>query len=286
MSLFRRKRTNQESGTPTPQSASTETGPTRRLPPHLQRLLDDQAHRQPPASARDREAKRQELLYDIEQGELATQPDNPWSERAGLLGEALEQIEADIAEVRNHPPSPYAPFPPTPVTGIRVSGDDAKSVSVTIGKQEFTWTEVLDWSERGHQLAAPELVLQAGDVGSIDLASIPAELRGSARHHLADSLAVFAADMRDRALEHEEIPGQLTLADFARPCSACGGWTDWRGRCDACAARKGREHQLLQERTRLLDERAAQAEERHRLIERLPLARRRLADFDARSGLR
>ncbi|HYJ13121.1 MAG TPA: hypothetical protein VEW66_06000, partial [Thermomicrobiales bacterium] len=59
------------------------------------------------------------------------------------------------------------------------------------------------------------------------------------------------------------------------------GWTDWRGTCQACAQRQASLASLRREATRLLDERTVEAEERHKLIDGLPLARRRLRDVDA-----
>jgi hypothetical protein len=56
---------------------------------------------------------------------------------------------------------------------------------------------------------------------------------------------------------------------------------DYRGRCQACARRKMRLQELFQERGRLLNERAAEIEEQHRMAEGLPLARRRLRDIEA-----
>lgn len=80
-------------------------------------------------------------------------------------------------------------------------------------------------------------------------------------------------------LDGEPLPERITLEELAKPCPKCGGWTDWRGICQACAQRTAATAELKREELRLLDERAAEAEERHRLIERVPLARRRLRDI-------
>ena len=90
----------------------------------------------------------------------------------------------------------------------------------------------------------------------------------------------LATDIRDRVLDGDPLPENATLADLAKPCPTCGGWTDWKGSCDICSARKGRSLQLFQERNHLMRERSNEAEERHRLAERLPLARHRMRDLE------
>src|SRR5699024_302192 len=100
----------------------------------------------------------------------------------------------------------------------------------------------------------------------------PAELRDALLHHLDLSLFVLATVLRDRTLDDEPLPDLLSLADLARPCPTCGGWTDYRGRCQTCARRKLRLQELFRERDRLLNKRAAEVEEQHRIVERLPLA--------------
>jgi hypothetical protein len=99
--------------------------------------------------------------------------------------------------------------------------------------------------------------------------------------HLADSVFVFATDLRDRALAGEPLPTAPTLADLAQPCPDCGGWRDWHGRCSTCTQRAFERQQLHAEAERLRREQAKEEEERHKWAERLPFARRRLADIDA-----
>ena len=72
----------------------------------------------------------------------------------------------------------------------------------------------------------------------------------------------------------------MTLADLAPKCPTCGGWMDYNRNCNTCAVRKVSEQNLFQERQHLMKERSAEAEERHRLGERLPLAQRRMADVE------
>jgi hypothetical protein len=266
-----------------------ETQPTgeRFLPPHMQRLVDARNE----ARQRDKlpveqqraalERKRLAIEFDIEQGELATDQENPWTHRIELLTEALATVEQDIRDVESVQPGQYHPLPQTPIGNITVTRDDgALAVSFTISDGRFAYGEVLDWAERGHQVAPPEFRVEESHVDALIPSDIPRDLSEPLRQHLVDSLAVFATDLRDRTLDDEPLPASPTLADLAGPCPACGGWTDWRGRCDACTRRKAEAQNLLQERNRLLRERSAESEERHRLAERLPIARKRLADLE------
>lgn len=268
-----------------PHVPSTEAAAT--LPPHMQRILTERSKRPPRAemSAENRRAafdrQRLAIQYDIEQGTLASEPENPWTHRIELLTEALGTVEDDLKAEAESPPQPFHPLPPTPITNITVEKDNGIAVSFTIGGRAFNYAETLDWAERGRQVAQPEFRATRSDVETLIPEETPPELSGPLKRHLTDSLAVFATDIRDRVLENEPLPQETTLADLARECGICGGWADWRGRCDACTNRKARVQSLRLEQNRLLRERANEAEERHRLAERLPIARRRLADLEA-----
>lgn len=266
-----------------------ETQPTgeRFLPPHMQRLVDArnearQREKLPVEQQRAAlERKRLAIAFDIEQGELAMEPENPWTHRIELLSEALATVEEDIRQAETVEPEPYHPLPATPIANIQVDREGgAFSVSFSIGGHRFAYGEVLDWAERGHQVAPPEFRVEESNVDALIPANIDPTLAAPLRQHLVDSLAVFATDLRDRTLDEEPLPPSPTLADLAKPCPACGGWTDWRGRCDACTRRKANAQNLLQERNRLLRERSAESEERHRLAERLPIARKRMHDLE------
>lgn len=270
-----------------PPSMGAPGNPT--LPPHLQRIVGQRGTGRPrpqisvEARRADFERKRLAIQYDIEQGQLASEPDNPWVHRIELLTEALGTVEDDLKVIHQPCNEPYYPLPPTPINDVTISRDPGINVSFTIGGHPFRYAEVLDWAERGRQIAPPDLRAIENDVEGLIPREVPEELRGALRHHLTDSLAVFATDLRDRTLEDEPLH-HATLADLARKCPVCGGWADWRGRCDACTNRKAREQSLRLEQNRLLRERANEVEERHRLAERLPIARRRLADLDAEIG--
>jgi len=250
---------------------------------HIQRALAQrQRATQTPqlddAARRDRARKqRLALQFDVDQGRLAQQDDNPWSHRMALLTDALTLTETDIARASTVVPGPSHPVPATPIHDVTVTTDTPVVVRFTIGETAFRYEDVEDWAERGHQRLAPELVRRAGETSALIPSDTPPDLVVALNNHLDRSLAQLADQLRDG----EPITEIRTLADLARPCPTCGGWTDLHGRCQTCAERNAHLQQLMRERTRLLNERAREAEERHRLIERLPIAERRLADLDA-----
>lgn len=264
----------------------TSQAPRRTLPPHMQRIIDERSapRLRPDASVEEQrdayERRRMAIQFDIDQGELANSPDNPWSHRIELLTEALADVEQELREVDQVTPGPYHPVPTTPIKDIDVAKGEGVSISFHIGNERFVFEEVLDWAERGTQVARPELVQMSGSAGTLVPNDTPEELREPLARHLQDSVVALATDLRDRTLDDEPQPENPTLADLAKPCPACGGWTDWQGHCATCAARKARSLQLFQERKHLLAERSNEAEERHRLAERLPLARHRMKDLE------
>lgn len=226
--------------------------------------------------------KRRDLVaFDLERAESATRPDNPWQERIALLGESIATVEADLARLAAEPPTPSVTLPVTPIGGIAATADEPATVEFVIGPERFRFEEETDWDQRGGPRVRGDLQRRVGDAAALVPADIPPDLRDPLARHLTSSVAVFATDLRDRALDGEPLPPSPTLADLARPCPDCGGWSDWRGTCDACAQRAWKRQQLDQEIARLDAERAEEAEERHRWADRLPIARRRLADVDA-----
>lgn len=290
MSWFNIRKRNEDSEPElTSELAEVKASPAggRSLPPHMQRIVAERSTGRPQRELGVEEQrvaferKRLAIEFDIAQGELASDPENPWTHRIELLTEALGTVGDDQASLKELSPEPYCPLPPTPINDITIERNGGISVGFSIGGHRFRYAEVLDWAERGHQVAAPEFRVAEADVDGIMPDDIPPELRAPLKRHLTDSLAVFATDLRDRTLDEEPLPGEPTLADLAGRCSTCGGWTDWRGRCDACTRRKAREQELRMEQNRLLKERASEAEERHRISERLVMARRRMSDLDA-----
>ena len=257
-----------ETAAPPPRSPRRPAAPETADPAARQRLAQLQK-------------RRELLLFDLERAEAARRPENPWQERIDLLGESIATVEADLAALDHRPPDPTFPLPETPITGIEATTGEPAAVCFDIGPERFHFEEETDWDQRGGPRVRGDLRQRAGNSANLVPAHTPPALRDALAHDLADSVAVFAIDLRDRALDGEPLPEHPTLADLARPCPKCGGWRDWRGTCDACTERAWRRQGLRAERTRLEDERAKEADDRAKWAERLPVARRRLADVEA-----
>ena len=270
-------------GTPEPAARPTQS-PT----PRPQRRAGETPD---PTRARrlsELQRRRQDALYDVEQGELALAPDNPWTARIALLTDTLATVETDRRALADLPPVPAFPLLPTPIRELRAdvvgpggAEDGHVTVAFRIGDERFRFREAPDWDQRGGPTVRGDLRLEEGDPAVLLPAETPPDRRAALAEHLADSLYVFATDLRDRALSGAALPEAPTLADLAQPCPECGGWRDWRGRCPECARRDLRRQALRAEARRIEGERTAAAEERHRLADRLPIARRRLAQIDA-----
>lgn len=272
---------------PGDEAAHDRTAPVQRtLPPHMQRIVDERSAPRlgaDPSVEEQRDAyerRRIALQFDIDQGELASSADNPWLHRIALLTEALVNVEEELRQAEQVVPGPYHPVPATPITGMHVERGEGIALGFTIGAETFAFEEVLDWAERGTQIARPELVQTAGDATKLLPGDPPPDLVEAMQRHLQDGVVTFATDLRDRTLDEDPMPEEASLADLARPCPVCGGWTDWKGHCDTCSTRKARAQELFRERTHLLRERASEAEERHRLSDRLALARHRMRDLE------
>lgn len=287
MPLFSSRKPDHDTPSQQKSDVATDTPrPQRTLPPHMQRIVDERSAPQisdEPSVEEQRNAyerRRVALQFDIDQGELASSPENPWTHRVELLTEALVNVEAELKEAEQIVPGPYHPVPNTPIRDIDVSRGEGISLSFAIGDHGFAFEELLDWAERGTQIARPELVQTAGDAAALVPAETPEDLVEPLREHLRASVVTLATDLRDRVLDEDPLPESPTLADLARPCPVCGGWTDWRGHCATCSARKARAQNLFRERQHLMRERSNEVEERHRLADRLPLARHRMRDLE------
>ena len=231
---------------------------------------------------REQLRKRREMVaFDLERAESATRPDNPWQERIDLLTESIATVDADLAALAAQPPEPTFPLPETPITGIGATATEPASVGFTIGPQTFRFAEEADWDQRGGAIVRGDLRQRSGDAAALVPAGAPPEVGAALARHLVESAMVFAVDLRDRALDGEPPPERPTLADLARPCPECGGWRDWRGTCDACTRRAWHRQGLVAERTRLGKEQESEAADRRKWADRVPIARRRLADVDA-----
>ncbi len=262
-----------ESPAPAAPAEPDASGIVRRRPPAsdpaMQRRLD--AVRQ----------RRDMAAYDLERAVAARQPENPWRERMDLLDRSLATIEEDLRALDATAPQPAIALPETPITAIDVSLEQPVSVAFTIGSERFAWEEEIDWDQRGGPVVRGQVRQRSGNAAALVPPDMPEGRRDALARHLAESAASFALDLRDRALDGEPPPERPTLADLARPCPVCGDWLDWRGHCDTCATHAFRRQNLLAEAARIAQERDDEEEERHKWSERLPVARRRLADLDA-----
>ncbi len=225
--------------------------------------------------------RRDALLYDIDQGLLAQQPENPWQDRISLLTDALATVEADLAAVEARPVVRRPPVDPVPIEAISAGGDDLIRVAFSIAGEQFAFEEQADWDERGGPTVRGDLQPVAGDVSPLVPPAFNMDDRRALNDHLRESVAVFASNLRDRFLAGEPLPQSPTLQDLARPCQDCGGWKDWSGRCAECAQRDMERQRLRVEANRLDDQRRKEAEERHRLAEGLSISQRRLTAVEA-----
>lgn len=230
----------------------------------------------------DQLRRRRELVQsDVERAEAAGRPKNPWQERMDLLDESRATVAAELAALEREPPALSFPLPETAINGIEAAAGEPAAVRFAIDAERFVFEEETDWDQRGGPVVRGELRQRTGAAERLVPESTPVELREALAAHLRDSVTVFATDLRDRGVEGEALPTGATLADLARPCPDCGGWRDWRGTCARCAERAFRRQGLRAEADRLTKEREEEAAERRKWAERLPVARRRLADVEA-----
>jgi hypothetical protein len=268
--LFSRR---DETVTPAPPSTEVSGGDRRRQKPASDPAMQ---------SRLDALRRRRDMaVYDLERSESARLQENPWRERMDLLDQSLATIEADLRALESETWPESFPLAETPVTGINVNPREPVSVEFTIGPEHFSWEEEVDWDQRGGPVVRGQVSQRSGSAAALVPAEISPALRDALARHLDASTNVLALDLRDRAVNGEELPQQVTLADLARPCSECGGWRDWRGHCDACATRAFRRQTLQAEATRIAQEREAEEEDRYKWAERLPVARKRLADVES-----
>lgn len=225
--------------------------------------------------------RRADLRYDLEQAESAARPSNPWTERIEQLDQALSQAERDLAAIAapRHD-VPATRLPPTPITIAEVKTSDPATVTLDAGPAHLAYREELDWAERGHQLALPELALVEGDVGPLVPDDLDPAERDAFSAHLRQSFSIIAEEVLERAAAGESLPS-FTLADLTRPCERCGGWLDPKGRCPACAEMDRRRAQVQADIKRLTAERNDVRADLARYRERMPVIRRQLSETDA-----
>ena len=227
------------------------------------------------------ELRRQALETEIDLVERSSDPDSPFQQRIAVLGSTLASIEDEIRIATPVERRELPTLPATPVGNISVTLDPVPEVRFSVGGHQFDYAEEIDWAERGTQIVRGDLLPVAVEVEPLIPASIEQPIRDELAAHLDRSLFAFATDLRDRAIEDRAQPSNVTLADLAVPCPTCGDWELWGGVCLRCLEYATRLRDLNTERTRILDERVAEIEDRQRQVEELPIQRRRLAQTNA-----
>lgn len=223
--------------------------------------------------------RRKALEQELRVAGEAAEPDNQWRHQAALISEALEAIKRDHFTVSTVEGVTGAPMPPVPVTGVAVTMDPVASVRFRIGDTEFVYAEELDWAERGTQIARSDLHRESGDVASLIPPDYPSDQRAALLNHLEGSLFTFATDLRDRAIDGRPPPS-ATLSDLAKPSTEFGGWLDWSGNSPIAQARQIDLNRLREEQERLEAERSQLLDEEARLLDAIPVIRRRLVDVE------
>jgi hypothetical protein len=265
--------------TPKPEPATAETY---RIPPRKDAIAIS-PNLDPELASRLRRLRqrRASVLYDVERAEEATQPDNPWDQRVSLIDEAIHGVEGDLKAIDADRRPGGAALPPVPIENIKVALDPPPSVSFSIDDQLFRYEEDLDWAERGNQIARSDLIAHSGDPAALIPETVTGEERSRLFEHLTDSLFVFATALRDAAVENQPFPDHPTLADLAKPSAEHGDWLDWSGDSPEKKRRDLHRAEMAAELERFRHEQAKEIEERARWEDRLPIARRRLAEIDA-----
>ena len=217
------------------------------------------------------------LLYDIEQARLAQSPDNPWQERIDLLRESIATIASDRARLDAAGPEPTWPVPPLRITELSVSLDEPVEVAFALDRQVFRYVEATDWDNRGGMVVRGDLRLVSGDPSLVarDLRTISTP--PSWEPVLDAALLAFALDLRDTALDGGKLPIALTLRDIIREDHEAGGWSNLHGTNDVLVRRAFARQELRAEENRLAAELAREDEQRRTILDRLPIARKRLA---------
>jgi hypothetical protein len=100
--------------------------------------------------------RRETILFDVDQSELAVAEENPWKERILHLDEAIEAVRLDYGTASTAHDTPGDPFEPIPIDRISVDEGPPPAVRFTVGDQPFLYQEDQDWAERGFQLARDE----------------------------------------------------------------------------------------------------------------------------------
>ena len=269
-----------EPPTPAPDPAETYRVPPRTDVIAISPTLDpEQASR-----LRRLRQRRAAVRYDVERAEEATQADNSWDQRVRLIDETIRAIESDLERIDDDRRPEGIELPAVPIENVMVSLDSPPSVSFAISGEKFRYEEDLDWSERGHQIARSDLVPRSGDPAGLTPEWTAGDERERLVAHLNASLFVFATALRDAAVENRPLPANPTLADLARPSAEHGDWLDWAGDSPEKKRRDLKRAEMAAELERFRKEQAKEIDERARWEDRLPIARRRLAEIETEIG--
>lgn len=223
--------------------------------------------------------RRNGLRFDIEQGELAQTRDNPWQDRIGLLQESIATIAADRTALVSLGQEPTWPVPALVVSQPVVSTTEPALVSFCIGDQAFEFVEAADWDNRGGMVVRGDLRRTSGDPGAL----VPGNANPpphSWRPTLESALSTFALALRDAALAGTAPPDVRTLREIIREDDEVGGWTNLHGTNNVRVHRAYQRQELRAEEERLRQELTQEDEQRRTLIDRLPVARKRLASVN------
>ncbi len=218
----------------------------------------------------------QQIEDQIEAVERSGDPESPFQQRIAVHAAALETIEQEIMAETPMGSRTLPSLPATPIADIDVKLEPVPRVSFSIGTNHFSYAEEIDWAERGTQIVRGDLIGDDIDVTGLIPDSVAPDLRDELAAHLDRSLFGFATELRDQTVEGRPLPEHATLADLAVPSIACGDWELWGGVSLRCLNHETRLRELNTERTRLLNERGTEIEERQRQVEELPIQRRRL----------
>jgi hypothetical protein len=224
--------------------------------------------------------RRDGTQFDVDQSELAAQPENPWRERLALLGETQRQVQAELAGL-TAPKLERPRFPSTRVTIDDVRWEDPASILFAVGDEHFSYGSEIDWAERGTYVSRNELTLQNGGPSHLVPETFPEELRDLATERLTEALFIFASDLRRRAELDEPLPANVTLDQIIGICPECGDWLAWGGYCPTCTALAQQRQALSEEATHLGIEIQQEEDDRAKLADRLPVVRRRLAEIES-----
>jgi hypothetical protein len=220
--------------------------------------------------------RESDLQYDLERAEESLADENQWTERIEQLNQAVEQAIADREAIEPEKRDAEHPqLEPIPIEVTDLREEEPARITLKISGVEISYTEEIDWAERGHQVTMPELRRVSGDVDDLMPPLQNDDIAQELREHLRHSLSTFANQALEHAADGRDPPA-LTLADITRRCERCGGWLDQKNRCPKCAELDWKRQQIDTDLRRLRKERDDVIQDLERQRERLPIIRRQL----------